>query len=258
MKKRKHHYVWRHYLEAWANDGRVWCSTRGKRFLSSTENIAQERDFYRLQELSADDIEWVEKLVINPMDPSLQVLVRGWVPHFRVFHDAKRAHEASGRSDPELERLLDEAINNLEEDLHAVIERKAIHLLAELKEGRTAVLQGAESASIVRRRRTIDLTRARPGSLGKWIARGAFAHSDVRRHRFTRSLVLRMRAMSEATAATRSAISHGGAPFEEASQLHPLLAGGDGATQLPPVQTFGATQSSAEVHVVPHVPDVHL
>ncbi len=140
MKKRKQHYVWEHYLRAWATNGQVWCSTRGRRFLSSTENIAQERDFYRLKEMSERDLQWVEKLVIEQATGPLSDLARGWVPHFNLFHRLKREYEAGGKSNPELEAVLDESINNMEEDLHGSIERKAVPLLARLRDADATVL----------------------------------------------------------------------------------------------------------------------
>ncbi len=144
MKKRRQHYVWQHYLESWAVNGKLWCSTRGRRFLTSAENVANERDFYRLKEMSEQDLEWVEMLVIAQLAEPLADLARGWVPHFRVFHEAKRAYEASGKTSAALERLLDETINNLEEDLHASIEGRAIPLLAKLRENDSSFLDDDE------------------------------------------------------------------------------------------------------------------
>ena len=53
-KKKKHHYVWQHYLTAWARDGeQVWCLRKGgEPFRSHTLNIGQQRYFYRLREMS--------------------------------------------------------------------------------------------------------------------------------------------------------------------------------------------------------------
>jgi hypothetical protein len=147
MEKRRQHYVWQHYLEAWATNGQVWCSTRGNTFPASTEKVANERDFYRLKEMSERDFQVVDALIGRMTEP-LQALARGWFPHFRVFHDAKRAYEGSGQSNPELEAYLDETINNLEEDLHGSIEQKAIPLLAKLREADTRFLDNDDDATI--------------------------------------------------------------------------------------------------------------
>ena len=65
MKKRKHHYVWEHYLDAWATDGQIWCRRADKYFPTSTENVGQRRDFYRLKELSDGDVAFVERLIMR-------------------------------------------------------------------------------------------------------------------------------------------------------------------------------------------------
>jgi len=135
VKKRR-----QHYLGAWATQGQLWCATRGKCFRTSTENVANERDFYRLKEMSERDLQIVEALVIAPATDPLRELARSWVPHFNVFHRIKRQWEAGGQSHPELEKLLDENIINTEEDLHASIELKALPLLARLRQADASFL----------------------------------------------------------------------------------------------------------------------
>src|SRR5262249_41463334 len=117
MKKRKQHYVWEHYLKAWAVDGRVWCQRGDSRFRASTDKVANEAHFYRLKEMSALDFQFIEAL-IDKMGEHLREGARGWIPHFRDIHEIKRKYEASGQSNPELEACLDEAIHDLEEDMH--------------------------------------------------------------------------------------------------------------------------------------------
>jgi hypothetical protein len=146
VKKRKQHYVWEHYLKAWAVDGQVWCRRGGeRRFHTSTENIAHRRDFYRLKEMSERDVQVVETL-ISKMSEEARRAARGWLPHFQLFHEAKRRLEASGRGsrDRDLERQIDIGINNSEEDLHASVEDRAIPLLAALRDGDDSILGGAE------------------------------------------------------------------------------------------------------------------
>jgi hypothetical protein len=140
MKKRKHHYVWEHYLKAWATDGHVWCQRGETRFPVSTENIAHRHDFYRLKEMSEYDFQIVE-LMISRMAEHVRPLARGWMPHFRVFHEAKRAYELSGQKSRELEHELDVAINDTEENLHAFVEGKATAILDALRDGDGSILE---------------------------------------------------------------------------------------------------------------------
>jgi hypothetical protein len=139
-KKRKHHYVWEYYLGAWAVDGQIWCRRGEKCFRVSTENVAHRRDFYRLKEMSDNDVVMVERL-ISRMGEHARESARGWVPYFRAFHLIRRDWEASGRINPDFETKLDVAINNMEEEWHASIEGRGAPILAALLRGDLATLE---------------------------------------------------------------------------------------------------------------------
>ncbi|MGC4064853.1 MAG: DUF4238 domain-containing protein [Polyangiaceae bacterium] len=79
-KKRRQHYVWRHYLEAWTTEGTLWCRREGKVFEASPQNVAHERYFYRLREMSEADLEFVRTLLIRPLEqPKLRTFAEGWI-----------------------------------------------------------------------------------------------------------------------------------------------------------------------------------
>lgn len=54
-KKRKQHYVFQAYLDAWTENGKLWCMYDKKTFQTGTMNVAQERDFYRIKPLNEDE-----------------------------------------------------------------------------------------------------------------------------------------------------------------------------------------------------------
>ena len=145
-KKRRHHYVWRHYLDAWAPTGKVWCRRRGGAiFPAATKNVALQTDFYRLREMSARDLEFALSFIDAMQSPLVRKLAAGWVSMFTDIHSLKKMVEASGQVPPAVEEAFDIALNNTEEDLHAAVEGDAIAHLASLREGRTDVLDSDES-----------------------------------------------------------------------------------------------------------------
>lgn len=148
MKKRRQHYVWKHYLSPWTSNRHIWCLRLrdGKRFAASTDNVGHRRDFYRLKELTTNDLNWVEKLIISPTAPHLQVTAKGWINIFTEPFRIKQAYEASGKKDRKLEAQLDIAINNTEEDLHERTERKAVPLLTALRDGDRSFLADEEKS----------------------------------------------------------------------------------------------------------------
>jgi hypothetical protein len=126
MKKRRHHYVWRKYLRAWAKNDSIWCLREGKTFNSNIMNVGQIKDFYKLKELSSKDIDFIYKVAIQPSPPHLQELNKNWINSFNLVFSMRKSIESKGINEAEINELLDAAIFNLEEDLHAGIEVEAI------------------------------------------------------------------------------------------------------------------------------------
>jgi hypothetical protein len=133
VKKRKQHFVWEHYLTAWTDSGVLHCDHAGRRFRASTENVAHQRDFYRLQDLSDADLFYVGQLGERLPEPT-PMLARRWISIFQIPFDLRRRYESGQARSQEFEAALDELCNNLEEDIHARFEAKAIPLLATLKQ----------------------------------------------------------------------------------------------------------------------------
>lgn len=135
MTKHKHHYVWQYYLKAWAADGQVWCARQGRVFRTSTVNVGQERDFYRLQELSAADLEFMERAFIARAHPAFADIARGWIAPLHLVFGAKRLCEASGLLTAAESAIFEEAINDTEENLHSAIEGLAVAHFEQLRRG---------------------------------------------------------------------------------------------------------------------------
>jgi hypothetical protein len=145
MKKRRQHYVWRHYLEAWALNGKLWCHHFGKNvFSTSTQNVAHERDFYRLREMSEFDLSVVREFVIKPLTSDLREIAEGWVSQFTRLFEIKRQLQDPG--DVYVEPVLDEYINNLEEDILADLEQRAVPFLEMLRGENSMLFSDAEES----------------------------------------------------------------------------------------------------------------
>lgn len=127
MKKRRHHYVWRHFLEAWAAaDGTVACYQAGRTFSARPANVAVQKDFYRLRELSEADVEFLERLIGGLADDTLRRANAHWLRIFRAAFALRRDLKANDMLDAEANRRIEVVIQNAEEDLHSGIEGDAI------------------------------------------------------------------------------------------------------------------------------------
>ena len=125
-KKRHHHYIWRYYLRSWATDGKIACLMEGKIFESNLMGIGQKRDFYKLNELNSNDLSFIKRLAIDSSPKHLQNSHLNLVKQFNLVFRLRDELKSKGVDEPKLNKLLDVTIHNLEENLHADIENKAI------------------------------------------------------------------------------------------------------------------------------------
>lgn len=132
---RGQHYVWRYYLEAWAEKGNFHC-LRDKKVISVKPiNIAKERDFYRLREMTPEDISFIERFAIEPAPKHLQNLHRNLLDNFYTITRLKSAIDYNFSNNLGYKKEIDIAVNNAEELLHGRIENAAQIYLNKLRNG---------------------------------------------------------------------------------------------------------------------------
>jgi hypothetical protein len=129
---RQHHHVWQHYLKPWTDsDGAIWCRQDGKAvFATGTPVVAVEKDFYRLHDLTPQDLA-IAKLLFSKSPPEVQQLNNELVAMLmRPFTAARRAERAGDMAMRAVMLQLAEhwAMDALEA-YHAGVEAQAIPLL---------------------------------------------------------------------------------------------------------------------------------
>ncbi|MDT9722803.1 DUF4238 domain-containing protein [Paenibacillus sp. ClWae2A] len=124
-KKRKQHYVWEYYLTAWASNQQVYCLRDHKIFPTNTENILQERDFYRIGSFNLETIELIKQL-LAPKNNSNSYLIKDMIEdYFSVYFEIESKKMDSSSAD-----IL---INNYIEDLHSKVESEAKKYIESLR-----------------------------------------------------------------------------------------------------------------------------
>lgn len=146
MKKRRHHYVWRHYLRAWSENEQIWCSRDNKIFPSNLMNIGQERDFYRLKDLTTQDIEFIKLLIGANQSEMLTKLNHGWIKLFTAVFKIRETVNVLGISDSDFEEEIEKQIINIGEDFHSDIESGAIKFLDGMLTNDTDFLNDEDSS----------------------------------------------------------------------------------------------------------------
>ena len=122
QKKKRQHYVWRHYLRQWSIEEQIYCLMNGKIFKSNIMNVAQEKYFYKLKQLNTDEINFLKTMIEIDNRPLMKKLNYGWIEIFNKLFELKTLLNNKGISTLELENLFDVAICNFEEELHTQIE----------------------------------------------------------------------------------------------------------------------------------------
>ena len=64
VSKKLHHYVPRFYLQAWAQKKLIYCLQENEKFRSNLQGVTAQNYFYRLEEISPEDAEFIRREVI--------------------------------------------------------------------------------------------------------------------------------------------------------------------------------------------------
>jgi hypothetical protein len=135
-RKRRHHVVWRHYLEAWSDrQGLVWCQSGENRFQASTRNIAVEKDFYEMKELDDRSHQYLDYIVSKITSLQDRLLAQRWLSAFRRISTTRELLEVYGAAVPEIERAIQILLSNTVEDYHSEIEASMLSVLPSLQQG---------------------------------------------------------------------------------------------------------------------------
>lgn len=131
---RMQHYVWRKYLRAWAPNDRIWCLRENKIFNPNLMRVAQERDFYKLHDLTHDEVKFLEDFCNGQRGP-LRELNLQWLKYFTILFELQRKLIAEGQVADEVVRIIDRAAIEQEDLLHGWIEQGAVANLDALLAG---------------------------------------------------------------------------------------------------------------------------
>ena len=149
MASRRQHYVWRHYIEAWANkNGLVYCLRHGKDpFLVNPTNVMVERDFYRLHLLDKHDIEFLNTYIKHSGPSELKQHFQEFAELFSFIPVGNEVIQGDSRPSPDEKKKAERLLIEAEENMHADFENKALPLLNELRNKRSEFIHSYESSA---------------------------------------------------------------------------------------------------------------
>lgn len=132
-KTRRQHYVPRTYLRGWAEKEKLYCLRDNHVFSVSIENIAQKRDYYRLEPLNSQALSLINTF-ISKAPIAIKAQFEEIVSLLSVIPISYEEIKKKGE-DKELFRKIDVMVNNTIENLYSSIEGKATPCLNCLRSG---------------------------------------------------------------------------------------------------------------------------
>jgi Protein of unknown function (DUF4238) len=141
------HFVPRFYLRAWADKERVFCLQGNEIRHPNIKGVGAENYFYRLQELSTEDVEFLRKGIINDSPEGLKASHERLVQAFTVPYLAKQKLETRGLATSEAMAGINRTIIELNEKLHTNIEQDFQPYLTAMISGDLSFLKDARKAS---------------------------------------------------------------------------------------------------------------
>jgi len=129
------HYVPRFYLRAWAKDEKIYCLQDGNIRNPNIKNVGAENYFYRLQELSPEDVAFLREGIVKDSPQGLKSSHEELLQAFAAPHLAKKALQEKGLATPEVIAEVDRTIIELNEKFHTSIEESFRPYLAAMQQG---------------------------------------------------------------------------------------------------------------------------
>jgi Protein of unknown function (DUF4238) len=132
------HYVWCHYLEAWATTGTFCCYRQKaqKLFPTRPRVVANETYFYETQQLTVPDKEFLESIISRGSDKRLRELNRNFVAGFQRSFELRNqlaCMDSRESAKAEAERELRIVEKTLGEHYHMGIETMCVGILDSLR-----------------------------------------------------------------------------------------------------------------------------
>lgn len=137
--KRNHHYIWSYYLKNWSDCKDIfYISQKGKIAKDSVKGLAKEIDFYKINLLDNEDIEFIK--FISSKSP--QYLQEIHLQQLQYYVEISKAYKLASliKGNKEIDSIKALLRNNPLEDYHSIIEKEIVEVVYELSNGNKNVL----------------------------------------------------------------------------------------------------------------------
>ena len=138
--KKNHHYVWSYYLKSWADQKNeaFYISLKGKIAKDSVKGLAKDIDFYKINSLNEEDVSFIKKISSNS-SIYLQDIHLKQLNYFQQLLNIERL-KVNPLYFNEQSKLVQIVKSNVLENTYSIIEKLALHVISELINGNSKIL----------------------------------------------------------------------------------------------------------------------
>jgi len=158
-RKKTQHYVFQAYLRSWATDGKIYCLRDGAIFRPNLTGVACERFFYRIDQLTPSEVQFIEKfLEISPevLKPGHRRLILLHSLPGRMIKDTQKTEKGSVFTP-----IIEELIESAGEDYHQAIEDSFLPFIRAMLKGETNFYADARYAAVFLHGMCVQFTRTK-------------------------------------------------------------------------------------------------
>ena len=137
--------MFRAYLRSWSKNEKIYCLRAGKIFLSKLGGVACEKFFYKVQDLTPEEVQLIDRTVIEPAAAPLRAPLRQFLSFYSLAPKMKR--DFAGSAHPAFLLVLEELIVNFAEDYHVEIENNLLLFLKSMLSGNSKFYSDDEQAA---------------------------------------------------------------------------------------------------------------
>jgi len=142
---KKSHYVFRAYLKPWAEHDLIYCLREGQVFQSNLTGVACERFFYRLQDLTPNELRLIEELFSGHPSELLKTMQKQFLEIY--MFPTRLRKRLGGSADPQLLSALERAIAEGQEEYHQGVEDDLLAFLQCMLAGSVDFYSDTEQAA---------------------------------------------------------------------------------------------------------------
>jgi len=131
--KKRHHLVFQRYLANWTTNGRLFCLRNRKSIVQSgTRAIAQQKYFYRIPELSREDVMSIA-LLTESMSEQAKGVTKSLMDLFMIPFDYRNYVDLTAQNNEKTEMIFTRQTTNVVENYHCKWEGEGANFISRIE-----------------------------------------------------------------------------------------------------------------------------